>query len=69
MPGCALLAMSMGAATWHQAAIYRDEETLYRATLERNPDAWLAHNNLANLLLAKSGRGAEAMATLKRRSV
>jgi tetratricopeptide (TPR) repeat protein len=60
-----LLAATMGAATWRQSAIYRDEETLYRATLERNPGAWLAHNNLANLLLTKSGRGSEAMSHLR----
>ena len=60
-----LLAGTMGAMTWQQSAIYRDEETLYRATLERNPGAWLAHNNLANLLLTKSGRGSEAMSHLQ----
>src|ERR1019366_5062117 len=59
-----LLAAMLGAATWRQSATYRDEETLYRATLERNPGAWLAHNNLANLLLTRSGRGSEAMSHL-----
>ena len=32
----------LGAMTWQQSAIYRDEETLYRATLGHNPDAWPA---------------------------
>jgi tetratricopeptide (TPR) repeat protein len=54
------LACVLAVMTWQQSSIYRDEETLYRATLERNPDAWLAHNNLANLLL-QSGRVPEAM--------
>jgi tetratricopeptide (TPR) repeat protein len=54
------LGLVMLALTWQQAGIYRDEETLYRATLERNPDAWLAHNNLGNLLLA-AGKRSEAM--------
>jgi tetratricopeptide (TPR) repeat protein len=54
------LAAALGMLTWQQTSIYRDEETLYRATLARNPDAWLAHNNLANLLLS-SGRQSEAM--------
>jgi protein O-mannosyl-transferase len=40
----------LGILTFLQAADYRDEKTLYRATLARNPDAWLAHNNLGNLL-------------------
>ena len=55
------LAGVLGILTWHQAGDYRDEETLYRATLERNPDAWLAQNNLGNLLLATPGRRAEAI--------
>lgn len=46
-----LLAALLGALTWQQAAIYRDNVTLYEATLRRNPDAWLAHHNLATILL------------------
>ena len=60
-----LLAGALGAMTWQQSAIYRDEETLYRATLERNPGVWLAHNNLANLLLARIGQNPEAMSHLE----
>lgn len=63
VPG-AVLAVALGGATWQQAATYRDEETLYRATLFRNPGAWLAHNNLGNLLLA-SGRRSEALAHIE----
>jgi tetratricopeptide (TPR) repeat protein len=59
LPGF-LLAAFLGVLTWQQASFYRNEETLYRATLDRNPGAWLAHNNLANLLLS-SGRRSEAM--------
>lgn len=33
-----------------QSSMYADEETLYRMTLRGNPDCWLAHNNLGNLL-------------------
>jgi protein O-mannosyl-transferase len=44
------------ALTYRQSADYRSEATLYRATLVRNPDAFLAHTNLANLLLADGHR-------------
>lgn len=37
--------------TWAQCGIYQDEETLWRATLKRNFKCWLAHHNLASLLL------------------
>jgi tetratricopeptide (TPR) repeat protein len=56
-----LIGAVLGAATWKQAAFYSDAETLYRATLDRNPGAWLAHNNLANLLLPTPERRGEAI--------
>jgi tetratricopeptide (TPR) repeat protein len=55
------IAVLLGVLTWRQSGDYRDAETLYRATIDRNPAAWLAHNNLGNLL-ADSGRRDEAMA-------
>jgi tetratricopeptide (TPR) repeat protein len=61
----ALLAVALAVLTWQQAATYRDEETLYRATLARNPSAWLAHTNLANLLIARPGGRAEAIGHLQ----
>jgi protein O-mannosyl-transferase len=57
-----MVAALLGVLTWRQAGMYRDEETLYRATLARNPGAWLAHNNLGNLLLARAGGRIEAVA-------
>jgi Flp pilus assembly protein TadD len=33
--------------------MYADAETLWHATLARNPDSWLAHNNLGTLLRQK----------------
>ena len=63
VPG-AILAVVLGAMTWRQAGDYHNEETLYRVTLERNPGAWLAHNNLGNLLLA-SGRRPEGLSHLE----
>jgi tetratricopeptide (TPR) repeat protein len=63
VPG-AILTVVLGAMTWRQSGNYRNEKTLYRATLERNPGAWLAHNNLGNLLLAY-GRRPEALSHLE----
>ena len=56
-----ILVLALALLTWQQAATYRDEETLYRATLARNPGAWLAHTNLANLLIDRPGGCPEAM--------
>jgi tetratricopeptide (TPR) repeat protein len=51
----------LGVLTWRQSGMYRDIETFYRVTLARNPDAWMAHNNLG-ILLDESGRASEAIA-------
>ena len=48
------------ALTWRQSSLYADQETLWRDTLRKNPDAWLAHNNLGNLL-EPQGHFAEAI--------
>ncbi len=45
-----LLIVVLGVLTWRQSRMYSDEETLYRTTLQRNPDSWLAHYNLGVLL-------------------
>ena len=57
----AVLICALGALTWAQSGSYRDSVTLYTTTLTRNPEAWMAHNNLGEEL-AKSGHTAEAVA-------
>ena len=42
-----------GALTWRQGYTYANLETLWRDTLAKNADAWIAHNNLANVLKAR----------------
>jgi protein O-mannosyl-transferase len=42
---------SLGALTWRQAAMYGNIETLWRTTLARNPECWMAHTNLGLVLL------------------
>jgi tetratricopeptide (TPR) repeat protein len=57
--GVAVLA-GLGILTWQQSRQYRDAETLYRLTLKKNPDAWMAEGQLGALLV-KSGRYEEAL--------
>jgi tetratricopeptide (TPR) repeat protein len=46
-----LIVVSLGALTRNQSRDYADAETLYRATIARDPQSWMAHNNLAVLML------------------
>jgi tetratricopeptide (TPR) repeat protein len=50
--------------TWRQAGIYRDLPTLYRDTLAKNPDCWMAHSNLG-VYLMDHGSETEAVAHLR----
>ncbi|HVW20424.1 MAG TPA: tetratricopeptide repeat protein [Opitutaceae bacterium] len=56
----AALACALGALSFRQARMYGDQERLYRATIARNPECWMAYNNLGNTLVA-AGRAAEAV--------
>ena len=49
----------LGWLTWQQAHIYQNRETLWRDTLAKNPDCWLAHNSLG-LELEHEGKYNEA---------
>jgi protein O-mannosyl-transferase len=55
----ALLTLLTG-LTFHQSRMYADAETLYRVTLEKNPDCWMAHDNLG-VILVEQGRLDEAI--------
>lgn len=61
----AVLLVTLGTLTWRQARMYRDLETLWRATLERNPESYMAHNNLATILLSRGDLG-DAIGHLER---
>ena len=58
LPGALLACLTV--LTWRQSTMYSDIETLWRTTIEKNPRAWMAHNNLGALLL-KRGKVDEAM--------
>jgi tetratricopeptide (TPR) repeat protein len=40
----------LGTASWVREQSYQNLETLWRDTIQKNPDAWLAHNNLGTVL-------------------
>lgn len=51
--------------SWRHCGLFQDEESLYRRTLARNPDSWMAHNNLGNLLAEKTETMPEAITHLE----
>jgi tetratricopeptide (TPR) repeat protein len=57
-----MLLLTLGVLTWQQCGIYAGQETLWRETIARNPDCWMAHDNLGVCLLAR-GDTAEAIAS------
>jgi protein O-mannosyl-transferase len=50
---CLAVLSTLAVLTWKQSHVYADVESLYRATLEGNPESWMAHNNLAGALIAR----------------
>ena len=60
LAGGGALLLTLGILTWRQAGIYRNPETLWRDTLAKNPDCWLAYNNLGTIF-ADKGRFDEAI--------
>jgi tetratricopeptide (TPR) repeat protein len=57
---CGSLLLALGVLTFRQSFAYKDDETLWRDTLAKNPAGWIAHNNLGVLLVAK-GQTVEAI--------
>jgi tetratricopeptide (TPR) repeat protein len=49
----AVLLLILAVLTWNQSGMYIDHETLWRVTLSRNPNSFIVHNNLGNLLLRR----------------
>ncbi len=48
-----LLVFVLAALSFRQSRMYADRVTLYQTTIDRNPDAWLAHNNLGSEIQRK----------------
>lgn len=55
-----IVAVTLGVLSWRQSREYVDSITLYRATLARNPDSWVAHHNLGSELVRR-GEHADAL--------
>jgi len=62
-PQIAALAVicGLGVLTFRQSEMYRDMETFYQRTLEKNPSCWMAENNLGDLF-EREGRWRESQA-------
>ncbi len=52
---CVSVLAVLAGLTWRQCLMYADLETLYCTTLEKNPDCWMAHNNLG-LIFYQNGK-------------
>jgi tetratricopeptide (TPR) repeat protein len=50
----------LGVLTWRQCRMYDNVETFYRTILDRNPDSWMAQDNLG-VVLAHTGRLSEGI--------
>jgi protein O-mannosyl-transferase len=64
--GILMLAV-LGVLTWRQSEGYRDIETLWRTTIDRNPGCWMAEHNLGTKLLDR-GEIEEAIVHFERAS-
>lgn len=56
---CAAILCALAVLTWRQCGVYADIDTLWRDTIARNPDAWMAHYNLG-FRLQLAGKTTEA---------
>jgi Flp pilus assembly protein TadD len=59
------LVVTLGTLTFLQSGMYRDNETLYRTTIKKNPRCWMAYNNLG-VILADKGMADEAGACFRK---
>ncbi len=56
----AILLMTLGAGTWRRSSVYANEEALWIDNVAKNPNSWVAHDNLG-LALCQVGRVPEGI--------
>jgi protein O-mannosyl-transferase len=54
------LLIFLGNLTWNLGPVYKDTYSLWKDTIKKNPGAWMAHNNFANIL-EKNGESEKAI--------
>jgi tetratricopeptide (TPR) repeat protein len=60
-----VLLITLGVLTWRQCGIYKNSDTLWANTLNKNPDSWLAHSQTGESLF-RQGKFDEALIHLNR---
>ena len=48
------LLVTLGMLTWNRSAVFENAETLYRDVIARNPQAWMAYQNLGTELASRN---------------
>jgi Tfp pilus assembly protein PilF len=57
---CAIVLLILSILTWEQSAMYSNAETLYRTTIRKNPNCWMADVHLG-MILEKTGKTDEVI--------
>jgi protein O-mannosyl-transferase len=66
VPAVVITAAALGALSWRQSYDYKDAETLFRATFARNPESWMAANNVGYEVMLDERRIEEAVTWFRR---
>jgi tetratricopeptide (TPR) repeat protein len=59
------LLITLACLTWRQSSIYADQVTLYQTTIQRNPQCWLAYDNLGVLFTKTPSTRREGIELIK----
>ncbi len=62
---CVFMLGGLSWMTWDRAEVHQSEESLWRDTLEKNPDTWQGHNHYGAVLFTR-GNSEEAMKHFQR---